>query len=660
MKFFISTGNEIYLKECNKKTNMEVVIKQSPIVLEGKKGSFILHCLDEEDLAIFRKSSPGLAKNTLIIRDRKPKTLKKNEFFMTSGEWKAKLDQNIELTRGAFVVLDNVKDSESEYIRRMEFYKQHYPVVFVSYHSSDADYLTSSLPGWKKKTAKNYQVTMYVNKNWKEFETFEVNFKKLFNKDSGVGALVTTEIDVDDRGGTFVREVFSGKDKKKTGIVSEKRKPISVRKPSNTEANWSIFEGLPQPSMKPDHSSSVWVKEFYIYLKDLMTRIVPKGKENLVNILVNKKTIDNYWLDVFTSPFYNPNSGENYDTYEAVGDSGIKYVLYIYLMEKFGSTISASQLNNIKTDHLSTPWQAKLSQKMGLSEWMLVPEILRHNAKIEEDLSEALVGGIESILNTKMRGLSTMVVLNMVQLLFQDYDFKLGDKMDNVLTPDVSKLDQWYSQVAAGKKGKERIVVTKPRSLPPKDWENLLKKFNQTAQNEGIMLPVSEKDKERGFKVVSYINEKGIQISEVYLNKSGIEVLQNRGLPVHKLKDGLLARVSGRPSKLIEKNARSKAWDKMVELGVTQEFLDGQKKQKSQTGIERLEEALIVAREIDPEIVEVVPKKLKELDNHVVYQLQGIRKDGKLAVLETLIAEKGVKGKSGNWFQDVVDQFVLS
>jgi len=48
---------------------MEVVLKQSPNILDKQKGSFILHCLDDEDLALCTYSCSGKFEYGPILRD---------------------------------------------------------------------------------------------------------------------------------------------------------------------------------------------------------------------------------------------------------------------------------------------------------------------------------------------------------------------------------------------------------------------------------------------------------------------------------------------------------------------------------------------------------------------------------------------------------------
>lgn len=653
----------------------EVVLKYSPNVLKGKKASFILHHPDDEDLSTFRDGNGKIAKNTLIVRDRKPR-LHKNEYFLTSGGWKENEAKYEELTRGCFVVLDYLDEDESEFLHRMERYNKYYPVVFVSFHHvrdnpEKRGYLSADMSGWRKRTSKSQGVTMYVNKSLDNFKDYTVSFKKILSDEDDMvkaKALVSTREIVDEKGDTLVEEIFAvGGEKKgeKKGVEkTTKPKPVTVRKSGKRkEADWSLFDGLPQPSMAPDHTSETWIGELYIYLKALMTRIVPKGQEKLVDILVNKTTIKEYWLDVFTSEFHNPNTGDNYETYEAVGDSVIKYVFYIYLYEKFGTTISKNQLNDLKTRHLSTNWQSVLGEKMELDQWILIPKELAKNAKVREDLSEAFAGVVEIILNKyARRGLGQIVLLNMVNILFRDYDFDLGEKMKRDLRPPETKLIQWYSEIGGSgeKMEKERITLQKPRSVQQKDWDVVMDDFEKVLKKKGILIPVTENkgNKEEGVVFKTEQNENGTHTVNVYLNDAGYKALERKGLKPPKNK--FLAKASGKDLKLTDKNAKIRAMEKLEEIGLTDEWKEKRRVEKNQKRVEGVDEALIKARSEDKNIVEVMPKEAKRTTEFVVYQLYGIMKDGRKTVLETIVYDLKKKGSGNpmNGYQDVVNKYL--
>jgi hypothetical protein len=625
---------------------METVLKFLPNVLKGRtKASFILHNVDNDDLEYFRKKNDEFVKNTLIVRKSKPKPLKKDEFFIKRKEWLKKRDRYVELTSGAFVVLDNVEDDESEHIERMELYKKFYPVIFISTLSpngDDEEFLSAEIDGWKVKYFKNQHLAIYYNRAIKNFKTFIVNFQEIVREDS-VKSLKTIE-----------DEVFPYTTPRLE--PDQTVKPVSIKKSGKRrEANWEVFEGLPQPTMEPDHSSETWIKEFYLYLKNLISRIVPSKEERLVEFLVNKKTIP-LWLDIFTSEYYNPNKGENYEAYEAVGDSVVKYVFYIYLYEKFGNTLGKDQLNDLKTRHLSKEWQGILGDKMELHKWLLVPEIIRDHIDIREDMTEAFTAGIEIILNRDTRrGMAEKVLLNMFHLLFKDYDWKLGEKMEKKGTPEVSKLIQWYPSIALSEGKSDRLIIKKPPFIDPKDWKKISKQFEHILHEEGYMVPIVESHKEEGVRIVETVDDDKIFTTKVYLSDKGYQILEEKGLDIKDYKKKPLAQVSGRVK--VKNKAKLKAMEKLQELGVTDEWIARQKNKKYTAGLEGLEEVILKAKSQGLDIVKV-DFFSKEFSNHrTVYQMYGVDENDKKVVLDTI---ETAEGEYVNFHQKLIENYLAS
>jgi dsRNA-specific ribonuclease len=633
---------------------MESISKFLPNVLKnGRKASFILFDLDQEDLESYRKKIQGVfGKNTLLIEQKKPRKMKEDEFYVNRGVWSDNSQQYIEKTKGSFVIHDNVDLEESDFEDLMENYKKYYPVIFIS-PSEDQDYYTKPRTGWKEYTTKT-GITIFVSRSRKNFETYIVDFETIFKKND-INPIMTTDVVVNDRGDKLVKEIFPVRQEKKS---SKNISTVSVRKPGDQkEENWSIFEGLPVPSMRPDPGSKTWVKEFYLYLKDLVSRIVPPGKEKLTDFIVNKNTIKNVWLDVFTSMFSNPNPGENYETYESVGDAVVKYVFYIYLYERF-PTISPSQLNQLKTDFLSTSWQGKLGGKMGLTDWLLIPEELSSNLRIKEDMQEAFIGGIEVILNkvAPSRGYSTTIVLYMYDQLFKDYDFPIRKKM----APLETKVEQWLSQIYRSK-SEEKMVVKKPQSIDRKMWKDITKDFHKVLKDHGVIMDITENAGKvpKGVRYEEDINKDDKSaVYRVYLDDIGYKVLKEKGFPVEKIKDKFLSEVRAATLGQAKTNARVKAMEKLQSLGLTDEWLENLKVQKNNKDLSGVEEALMKAREEYGDIVKIYPSKGIEKMNNTIYQLIGVFRDDREIVLETLVTDSRDQNKPPNIFQKLFDDYL--
>lgn len=428
-----------------------------------------------------------------------------------------------------------------------------------------------------------------------------------------------------------------------------------VEKINVNEEDWTIFENLPQPSIKPNPKNKEWIKEFSSYIRELVSRITPPGREELVDIIVNDETIKNVWLNVFTSIYVNYNKGENYEAYEAVGDSFLKYVFYIYLYERFAPDIDRDHLNDLKTTYLSKPWQAVAGEKMGLNNWVLVPEELRDHPGIKEDMQEAFCGAIDIILNKSNieQGSSKIMILYMFERLFDKVRFDLSVKM----TPKETQLEQWYGGIADMKK-EEKIIVKKPNSIDRKIWKNIIKGLDNVLKKNDISLAISENPgtHEIGVHYESKVNPDGSAVFKVYLNDKGYEALAKKGI---KVENRLLAEEKSGTLTQAKTNARVKAMEVLEDLGVTQEWIEDQKIYKKEKGLNHLEEALKKAKhELGEKVVNVYPSKVKQIKKDKIFQLFAEFKNGKKKILETIIIPVGINKDSINVYQFLIDKYL--
>lgn len=646
--------------------SIRTIFKFTPNLLKrGKKASFILHHLDDEDLNDFRKESSGTVSNTLIVRDKKPRKMKDDESFISTQDWEEDEQELMEKTMGAFVVYDGLDDTEAEFASRMEHYRKYYPVVFIfpSPDMDDEDYFSSHKSGWKEYISKTGLI-IFVNKGRKEFEDYTVNFKKVLDRGDQVKPLISTRISKNDKGSEFVEEIFD------TGLSStsagggkgKKEKPRPKSPPPASEEDWSIFEGLPRPSMKPDPSDPTWTKELYLYLRDLVSRITPPGKEKLIDIIVNKNTIRDVWFNVFTSDYENPNQGENYEVYEAVGDSVEKYVFYIYLYERFAPNIDKDQLNDLKTTFLSKTWQSIAGEKMGLNEWVLIPEVLRNHPGTKEDLQESFCGAIEIILNkaSPNRGYATTMLLYMFHRLLKDYHFDLSKK----LTPKETQLEQWFPQVATTKR-EDKLVIKKHPSVDRGTWNRISRDFGGVMKKHGVLMPITENagKNEKGVHYEQINNPNGSVTWKVYLNDAGYKVLEEKGLPVKTLKNKFLAEATSGTSGQARTMALVRAMEKLESLGLTQDWTEKHRVKKNTQDINRIDEALIKAKHLykdQGKVVRVYPVKAKELNKDKIFQLFVEMEDGRKIIPETIVIHDGSKANPANVFQELVDKFIQS
>jgi hypothetical protein len=646
--------------------SVRTIFKFVPNLLKrAKKASFILHHPDDDDLNDFRKETPGTVSSTLIVRSKRPRKMKDDESFISAQDWEEDEQELMEKTRGAFVVYNDIDDTESEFVSRMENYRKYYPVIFISPEDADEEFYSSHLSGWKEYTSKTGLI-IFVNKGRKEFENYTVNFKKILSEGlDEVKPMVSTRIAKDDKGSEFVEEIFdtglkSGS--KKKGKTSRRTpSPITTKKPSGEE-DWSIFEGLPRPSMEPDPTDPTWTKEFYLYLRDLVSRITPPGKEKLIDIIVNKNTIRDVWFNVFTSIYANPNKGENYESYEAVGDSVVKYVFYVYLYERFGSRLDQAQLNDLKTKFLSKGWQSIAGEKMGLTDWVLILKELKNHPATKEDMQESFCGAIEIILNkaSPNRGYATTMLLYMFHRLFKDYHFDLSKK----LTPKETQVEQWFPQVATGKR-EEKVVIKKPQSIDRDDWKQIVRDFGGVMKKHGVLMPISDKagKNETGVRYEEDVKKDGSATFRVYLNDAGYKVLEEKGFKVNTLKNKLLSEAKSGTLGQAETTARIRAMEKLESLGLTQDWKERQRIEKNTRDVQRIDEALIKAKQEfrdQGKVVKVYPAKVKETKSFKVFQLYAVMKDDRKINLETSVIFTGGGANPTNVFQELVDRYLSS
>lgn len=137
-----------------------------------------------------------------------------------------------------------------------------------------------------------------------------------------------------------------------------------------------------------------WKIDLYKYIVALLGKFVDR---NYVQYIINKQNID-LWMSCFTHKTFDPNEGKNYESLEAVGDKILSYTFKTYLYRTYPK-ITASQLNNIDQQYMSTHYQSMVSEVMGLTNWLRVGgDVPRSSEKIREDLLESFFGCLDTAL----------------------------------------------------------------------------------------------------------------------------------------------------------------------------------------------------------------------------------------------------------------------
>mgnify|MGYP003125248089 CR=1 FL=1 len=188
--------------------------------------------------------------------------------------------------------------------------------------------------------------------------------------------------------------------------------------------------------------------ELFNYLKLLLTSLTDglypdkTKQQKFVENIVNKNTMK-IWISCFTHKTYDPNEGKNYETLESVGDKILSYTFKTYLYERFPN-ISASQLNNLDQQYMSTHYQSIISEKLRLTEWLRVGgDVPRSSEKIREDLLESFFGTLDTVFiqNKKFGlGFGSRICMNFIKKVFN-----ININMD--IEPARTFVDQAFQQL---------------------------------------------------------------------------------------------------------------------------------------------------------------------------------------------------------------------
>ena len=260
-------------------------------------------------------------------------------------------------------------------------------------------------------------------------------------------------------------------------------------------------------------------KDLYDYIYILVSSLTQglfehkKDEIALVNDIVNKETMK-LWIPCFTHKTYDPNEGENYETLESVGDKILSYTFKTYLYERFPK-ISASQLNNLDQQYMSTHYQSLISEKLRLTEWLRVGgEVPRSSEKIREDLLECFFGTLDTVFikNKKFGlGFGSRICMNFIKKVFN-----ININMD--IEPARTFVDQASQQLKLQGAIKSQTIQT------PEENYSVIVEFTETGSNQlydlGLKLPpmrfVSNKatkspaEQEAYGKMMMYLTSNGV------------------------------------------------------------------------------------------------------------------------------------------------------
>lgn len=543
-------------------------------------------------------------------------------------------------TQNAFIIYNDFKGDIKQI---KEEFKDLYPVVYVIYKDKSFE------PNEEEKD-KNWKAVVFensillVNKKirkftslvFSDFETQETVKNEHHENEHKTPISDLIDLNFDDDKPPITKQI----------------EPVGIQKPN--EENFDIFKNLPLPSMEVNHKNAKWRKEFYNYLHTLIGRILPPGKEKLMPYILNKETINDVWLKVFTHEIEDPTVNQNYEIYEAIGDRVLKYVFTIYYQKRFPYA-AEKDIADASKEFQSDVRQAATSEKMGLINWLHGPKELKTSLKIHEDLYEAFFGGLELILNKyTVVGNSTQIVFNMFCILYDDFDFS------SVLIDPKTWVNQLIEGIAKKKfvqQKEKNYYVARPKEIEPKTFDKIIYAGNIILKDDGYEPILSDKDnstksKDPGFDFITLITSQGQTESRVVLNQYGSDVLTSYGFDVQP--NMLMGSSTEATSKPSIRNASAEARLKLYAMGITGEWKDEMKRKKTFAKISNFKQALAKAKSMHSDIIDLDMTNPMTLKRDSFYQLIGITKTHKKYLLKTYVSPD----KTQNNFQIVIDKFL--
>ena len=204
-------------------------------------------------------------------------------------------------------------------------------------------------------------------------------------------------------------------------------------------------------------------KKYKKHFKYLVRRFYPT--ENLDSLIDSIPGIDEILERSMTSPEHTHIF--NYDAFEKVGDSLLKYCLYSYFLDEF-PRIQQDELHNISTRYNSKIYQAMICEALRLEEYALgdVPV----DMDLKEDLVESFFGVLSIILEkSKREDLKVLVTKGFFARLFS------GEEV-YIFKDDVSLVTQNATIAIKEFKEQDRIEVidiTKERDMSGYNRQNV-------------------------------------------------------------------------------------------------------------------------------------------------------------------------------------------
>ena len=196
------------------------------------------------------------------------------------------------------------------------------------------------------------------------------------------------------------------------------------KRPAKAVGMTSLYPKEWRPQTEKEEKE--WLGKLKKYLRGLFNNLVKEyDNDNKLNE-IDKLTDDDamkIWKIVFTQASYAYEQGENYEVPEKLGDglTGAVFLKYLYsVLPKI--LITQQNLSLFKNHYMSRKEQAKLSDKMGLIEYLRLGPYEEAKKNIKEDLFEAFFGGIEIVGDKIGIGAGYIITKYFIDWLFKDLE----------------------------------------------------------------------------------------------------------------------------------------------------------------------------------------------------------------------------------------------
>jgi len=590
-----------------------------------------------------------LVKNILVVSDMK---FRSNKLLTISPpNWEKNKEELMKMTRNSFLIDEDRPMTPEEYYQTLQEYSQYYPMVLL--------FATQKLkkPDIGKVGYSSYvEDTIYcnINKKIKDFGVYHFNsFSELDSKIMEVSGL---------------KSIRTGKNifgKKSGPEVSLSSKTSPVRQ-EQEEATFDFLLGLPSPTSKPklnkykEPTSKQWLQEFYEYLRELLKRIFPEKKQNLIPKILTNDTIKNNWIPSFTHFTANPNPGKNYESVETIGDKTLGYCFRFYLKER-EPMITEARLTNLDKEYFSTKFQSKVGKAMKLTDWTIICGINPERSNISEDLMEAFFGTIDLLLYKLCgtMGHGALVTYNFMKLVFDEIDFLEEEKKDTL--DDKTYVSQFFKNQAFRIPAKfNYTLINKPSEIPDELWEKVVKDINKKIVPDGYNKVIIKRDSKDAPGIETKVTGRpdGKTTVTITVLKEYAELAKKYGFDI-PAEDVIIGKAYGNIKKNAEKEAYRQAKDFMIEHGMTAGVRDTLKKEKKSAGLTNLDMVYEKALQTYPKLAEEPyvnrGKNIKVSGQDVVvYQIIGEEENGRKISIFTLPSQDKA------FEQGVIDAYLSS